>query len=111
LVRLRNDETVAWEENLGVINRKKHETKLSKDDVTAITQRLGLIDQGLRKPKMGRYATYVDTSVDLEIHLTTEKGTMDLRILNPWQSSEPRYGVKNRCPRQSEASHVKESAA
>lgn len=93
LARLWTDGTIEWEENVGLTARKKLTTKISREDVTSIQKRLASIDLSMLQKKMGPYATYVDTGVELKIHIVTPKGVADATLANPWRSTLQQYKI------------------
>lgn len=90
-VRLHDDGTIEWEENLDAVKRKKHISKISKSEVDSVKSRLESVDQKQLDKKMGPYAGYIDTSVELTIHLATSTGSSDFVLINPWGSKEKHW--------------------
>ena len=77
LVRLRGDGTVEWEKYVGATKSEKHVAKLSTEDTKSIRERLNSIDQASFTGNMGPYAGYVDTWVELKIHLASNERVKD----------------------------------
>ena len=95
-VRLKDNGSVEWEErewqeNLIVYTHKKFAKKIPVEDAIAIRQRLLMIDASQLQERMGPFASYVDTSVELKVHIPTPKGNVDIVLDNPWQSLSKRY--------------------
>jgi hypothetical protein len=97
-VRLKDDGGVEWEEtewveNQGVFTheKKKFAKRISVEDAVAIRQRLMMIDASQLQERMGPFASYVDTDVELKVHIPTPKGNIDVALDNPWLSLSKRY--------------------
>ena len=86
LIRLREDGTVEWEKDLDAYKREKHVSKISAESMKSIRERLNEIDQSSFAGNMGPYATYVDTWVELKIHLASKEQVKDFTVENPWPS-------------------------
>jgi len=70
---------------------KKFAKEIPLEDAVAIRQRLVMIDASQLQGRMGPFATYVDTQVELRVHFLAQKGPLDLTIINPLESRTRRY--------------------
>jgi len=84
LVRLREDGTFEWERNLDARKREKRVAKVSAEVVQSTRRRLNALDQSSFTGIMGPYGIYVDTLVELKIHLANNEYVRDFIMRNPW---------------------------
>jgi len=88
LVRLTNDGKVEWDKWVG----KAWERQISSvtaERVSGIKRRLDAIDKSGVRAEMGPYYSYVDTSVELRIRITTSQGELSFSVMNPWSCDLP----------------------
>jgi len=84
LVRLTTDGKVEWESVEWQGPNQLHSSRIPPEMVSALTERLNEVDLGGLQPKMGPYNGYVDTSVELFVHVATAKWNRQFSVINPW---------------------------
>jgi hypothetical protein len=87
LVRLTNDGKVEWDKAVG--NAWERQTSsVSAERVSEIQRTLASIEKSLIHGTMGPYNIYIDTSVELQIHMAARQGEVTFSVMNPWPPSE-----------------------
>jgi len=83
-VRLSSDGKVEWETTEWKKPNELHSVKISAERVAAITQSLESVDPKIIEAKMGPFEIYTDTSVELQISVTTANWNRQFLVINPW---------------------------
>ncbi len=86
LVRLTDDGKVEWDKPVGNTWERQN-TSVTAERVSEIQRTLGSIDKSLVHGTMGPYHVYVDTTVELQIHMTARQGEVTFSVMNPWPPS------------------------
>jgi hypothetical protein len=82
-IKLAEDGTATWEENVTATSHRRHVSKISKEDTAAIAQRLSAIQAHGIEARMGPYDTYTDTSVELRITALQMERITRFTVWNP----------------------------
>jgi hypothetical protein len=84
VVRLATDGNVEWDKAVGNAVWERQTGAVDAERVREIRRTLNAIDKNSLKGKMGPYHIYVDTSVELQIHLVVGQETVAFSVINPW---------------------------
>jgi hypothetical protein len=88
LVRLTDDGKVEWDKLVGPRATERQTSSVSEERVSEIKRALGSIDESSLHGTMGPYHIYMDTSVELQIHMTVRKAEVAFSVMNPWPPTE-----------------------
>ena len=86
-VRLMKDGSLEWEESGSPFSGKPnqtHSSQISAKRVAAIEEDLNSTDWTGSRGRMGPYNGYVDSSVEIQVHLVTGTGDHQFVVINPW---------------------------
>ena len=84
LIRLTNDGNVEWDNAVGNDAWERRTSFVSAERVAEIERTLDAIDKNMIHDTMGPYQIYIDTSVELQIHMTVRQAEVKFSVLNPW---------------------------
>ena len=83
LVRLTDDGKVEWDKYVGNAWERKT-SSVSAEQVAEVERTLNAIDKNIVHGRMGPYRIYVDTSDELQIHMTVRQAEVTFSVMNPW---------------------------
>jgi hypothetical protein len=87
LARLTDDGKVEWDKYVG--NAWERQTSsVTAERLSEIQRTLGSIDKSLFHGAMGPYNVYIDTSVELQVHMAARQEEVTFSLMNPWPPSE-----------------------
>ena len=87
LVRLTDDGKVEWDKYVRRNVWEPQTSSISAERLSEIRRTLNSIDTSQLHGVMGPYHIYVDTSVELQIHMAARQGEVTFSVRNPWSPS------------------------
>jgi hypothetical protein len=91
LVRLTDDGKVEWDKPVAPRASERQTSSVSAERVSEIKRTLDAVHLSSLHGSMGPYETLPDASVELRIHMTSEKGEVTFSVINPWVPSGARH--------------------